>query len=82
MIGTAALKNFASKSGGRYVASPGGQALRDAFAGIVDELGHQYTLSYRSTNEKRDGKWRTIELKTSRNEVSLRTRKGYYGPKS
>jgi Ca-activated chloride channel homolog len=82
MIGVAALKNFASKSGGRYVASPGGQALRDAFAGIVDELGHQYTLSYRSKNEKRDGKWRAIELKSSRNDVSLRARKGYYGPKA
>ena len=38
-----ALRNFASKSGGRFVATPGGQALRDAFSGIVEELSNQYT---------------------------------------
>src|SRR2546423_718784 len=35
-----ALQNFAKKSGGRYVSSPGGQALREAFQGIVEELGN------------------------------------------
>jgi Ca-activated chloride channel family protein len=71
------LKSFAEKTGGRFVSTPGGQALRDAFTGIADELGHQYTISYRPSNPSRDGKWRTLEVKVSREETAVRTRKGY-----
>lgn len=76
------LRNFAEKSGGRYLDKPGGQALRDAFGEIVEELGHQYTIAYRSTNRARDGKWRKIELNLSRPDAAIRTRKGYRAPKS
>ncbi|HEX8140254.1 MAG TPA: VWA domain-containing protein [Pyrinomonadaceae bacterium] len=82
MKGAAALKSMALKSGGRYIESPGGQALREAFAGIVEELSNQYTITYRPTNRARDGRWRTIELKLSRPELTARTRKGYKTVKS
>ncbi|HEY0404303.1 MAG TPA: VWA domain-containing protein, partial [Pyrinomonadaceae bacterium] len=59
----AVLRNFAAKSGGRFISTPGGQALREAFAGIVEELSNQYTIGYRPTNRTRDGKWRTLEVK-------------------
>lgn len=72
-----ALRNFAGKSGGRYVATPGGQALREAFAEIVEELGSQYTLGYRPTNRARDGRWRTIAVEVARPAVTARTRRGY-----
>lgn len=75
------LKNFATKSGGRFISTPGGQALREAFAGIVEELRNQYTIGYRPTNRTRDGKWRAIEVKLSRPELSARTRKGYRAPR-
>jgi Ca-activated chloride channel family protein len=76
------LKGFAEKTGGRFVATPGGPALRDAFTGIADELGHQYTISYRPANKKRDGKWRTLEVKlVAHNDLTVRTRKGYRAPK-
>ncbi len=75
------LKGFAEKTGGRFIATPGGPALRDAFTGIADELGHQYTISYHPLNKKRDGKWRTLEVKVKREELAVRTRKGYRGPK-
>ncbi|HEX8493288.1 MAG TPA: VWA domain-containing protein [Pyrinomonadaceae bacterium] len=77
----AVLKNFATKSGGRFISTPGGQALREAFAGIVEELRNQYTIGYRPTNRTRDGKWRAIEVKLSRPELSARTRKGYRAPR-
>lgn len=76
-----ALRNFANKTGGRYISTPGGQALRDAFASIVEELGKQYTLAYRPTNRARDGRWRTIEVKVARPEVVVRTRRGYRVPR-
>ncbi|HEX8890751.1 MAG TPA: VWA domain-containing protein [Pyrinomonadaceae bacterium] len=76
-----ALQNFAKKSGGRYVSTPGGQALREAFNGIVQELGNQYTISYRPSNTARDGRWREIEVKLSRPDLTARARKGYRAPK-
>src|SRR5215216_42943 len=79
--GATSLRGFAEKTGGRFITTAGGPALRDAFTGIADELGHQYTISYRPLNKKRDGKWRTLEVKLSRDDLTVRTRKGYRGPK-
>jgi Ca-activated chloride channel homolog len=75
------LKSFAEKSGGRFVAAPGGPMLRDAFANIADELGHQYTIAYRPLNRARDGKWRKLEVKVTRGDLVVRTRKQYRAPK-
>jgi Ca-activated chloride channel family protein len=75
------LKSLAEKSGGRFIATPGGPALRDAFASIAQELGHQYTIAFRPADQTRDGKWRTLEVKLSRPELTVRTRKGYRSPK-
>lgn len=77
----AILKSFAEKSGGRFVATPGGPALRDAFASIADELGHQYTVAYRPLNRARDGKWRKLDVKVSRDDLTVRTRKAYRAQK-
>ena len=77
----AVLRSFAEKSGGRFVATPGGPALRDAFASIADELGHQYTIAFRPLNEKRDGKWHKLDVKTSRSDLVVRSRKAYHAPK-
>jgi Ca-activated chloride channel family protein len=77
-----ALKNFAEKSGGKFVATPGGMAMREAFKNIVEELGIQYTLGYQPSNQTKDGKWRVIDLKVSRTDAQIRTRKGYNAPKN
>ena len=82
MSGSAALSNFAGRSGGRYLPTPGGQELRDAFAAIVEELSNQYTISYRPANRARDGRWRTIEIKLARPDATPRTRRGYRAPKN
>ena len=76
------LKTFADKTGGRFVSTPGGVAMRDAFKRIVEELGVQYTIAYQPANTKKDGKWRAIELRVSRPNLTIRTRKGYNAPKS
>ena len=76
------LKNFAEKTGGRFVATSGGPAMRDAFKRIVEELGLQYTIAYQPSNSKKDGKWRAIELRVSRPNLTIRTRKGYNAPKA
>lgn len=75
------LKNFAEKTGGFFIATPGGQAMRDAFKHIVSELGTQYTIGYQPSNIKKDGKWRALELRVQRPNLTIRTRKGYNAPK-
>ncbi|MBV9925022.1 MAG: VWA domain-containing protein [Acidobacteria bacterium] len=81
MSASGALKNYANKSGGRFVAKPGGRALDDAFREILQELSNQYTIGYRPSNTARDGRWRAIQLKLSRPELNARTRNGYRAPK-
>ena len=76
-----ALKNFADKSGGYFVATPGGAAMRDAFKGIVEELSVQYTLGYQPIITKKDGKWHSVEVRIARPNLNIRTRKGYNSPK-
>lgn len=75
------LRNFAEKTGGKFIAAPGGYAMRDAFKGIVAELGVQYTLAYAPANAKPDGKWRSIEVRVARPNLKVRARKGYKAPK-
>lgn len=77
MANQAILKNFADKTGGLFISTPGGAALRQAFENIVGELGVQYTLAYESSNKKKDGKWRKIELRVAKPNLNIRTRKGY-----
>ena len=77
----AVLKNFAERSGGYFVDTPGGARMREAFGDIVGELGVQYTLGYTPKNEKKDGKWRDLELRVSRPGLTIRTRKGYVAEK-
>lgn len=81
MRAAGSLKNFAVKSGGRYVSKPGGQALDEAFKDILEELSNQYTLGYRPENSTRDGRWRKIQLKLAKPELNARTRDGYRAPK-
>jgi len=79
--GAQIMKDMAAKTGGKFFLTAGGSELRDAFAKTIDELRQQYTLTYESTNEKYDGKWRVVEVKVAKPMVSVRTRQGYYAKK-
>jgi len=74
------LKNFAEKTGGFFLSTPGGTAMRDAFTRIVSELGNQYTMAYQPPSSKKDGKWHSLEIRVSRPNLTIRTRKGYNSP--
>lgn len=75
------LKNFAEKTGGMFVSTPGGAAMRDAFKSIVEDLGTQYTLAYQPSNNVKDGKWRALELRVAKPKLHIRTREGYNAEK-
>ena len=53
-----------------------------AFSRIVDDNSSYYVLGYYSTNEKRDGKYRAIDVRVSnRPGLVVRARKGYLAPR-
>ncbi len=79
--GQAEMKEFAGQTGGRYLHSPQGDKLEEAFTGIVDELRNQYTITYYPANHKRDGRWRKLNVSVSRSGLTTRTRKGYWAPR-
>lgn len=61
---------------------PGALSELDAVYGrIAEELRTQYTLGYVPTNQRRDGKWRQIVVRTpSRDNLYVRHKVGYYEP--
>lgn len=76
------LKTLAIKSGGRYLESPGGRTLREAFENVAEELHNQYTLIYKPADVKPDGRFRKIEIRIAKPHVSARTRSGFRVPKN
>lgn len=49
---------------------------------IYRENASYYILGYTPSNERRDGRYRRIEVKVSRPGVTVRTRQGYFEPRS
>jgi Ca-activated chloride channel family protein len=74
---TSYLQSLATQSGGRYLRAESIENTSYAFALIAEELRNQYTLAYYSTNEKRDGSYRKIEIRVNRSDLSTRSRPGY-----
>ncbi|MEN3332720.1 MAG: Ca-activated chloride channel [Blastocatellia bacterium] len=80
--GRSDMREFAEQTGGRYVHTPQGNDLEQAFTNIVEELRNQYTLTFYPTNKKRDGRWRRLTVTARGKALSVRARRGYYAPKS
>ena len=78
--GDSYLIELANKSGGRVLRADTLGALPDAFAKIAAELRTQYAIGYYPTNKTRDGRYRKIKVKSTRNGVVLRARPGYRTP--
>jgi len=74
------LKSLALETGGvAYFIKRTGE-MKDIFDQIEDELRSQYSIAYKSTNTKRDGKFRTIKVTARDASLTVRTLKGYFGP--
>jgi len=78
MLGAGMLARYAGFSGGASFIVSDAHQLRDAAAQIVDELKHQYRLGY-DPPEGPPG-FRSIEVRTKRKGVRVRTRSGYVPP--
>jgi Ca-activated chloride channel family protein len=74
------LKQLANETGGRAYFVNDARELQKIYQSIWDELSSQYSIAYSSTNPKRDGAWRRVQVRLLRPNASARTKLGYYGP--
>ncbi|MGE5200223.1 MAG: VWA domain-containing protein, partial [Rhodospirillaceae bacterium] len=75
-----ALRQLTTQTGGRVFFPTSVDELRSIYALIEQELSSQYLVGYTSSNQKHDGAWRRITVRTSRPGATARTRMGYYAP--
>lgn len=54
--------------------------LDQTFADLAERLRTQYVLGFYSTNEKRDGSFRKLDVRIKKNNYIARARTGYYAP--
>ena len=74
------LKQLANETGGRAYFVSDARELPKIYQAIWDELSSQYSIAYSSSNTKRDGAWRRVQVRLLRPNTVGRTKQGYYGP--
>jgi VWFA-related protein len=73
------LALLAEESGGLYYKAQRIEDLNGVYEQVIDDLGKVYSLGYKSTNEKRNGSWRTVKIQLpNHSELVTRARAGYY----
>ena len=76
------MEQLSGQTGGAVYLPKSTDELDVAFDQIAADLSQQYILSYYPSAEHRDGRVHNLELRVkSRNDVRVRSRKGYYAPK-
>ena len=75
------LKKFAEETGGGFFSPRAKIAeIQSAFKAIGEDLKGQYSLAYTSDNRKKDGTFRSVEVRCKVGGIRVRARKGYYAP--
>jgi Ca-activated chloride channel family protein len=74
------LKQLSSETGGKAFFPTDARELQKIYQSIWDELSSQYAIAYSSSNPKRDGAWRRIQVRIAKPGLTARTKQGYYGP--
>ncbi len=82
LIATDFLRALAVQSGALHIRAENIENTSFAFRRIGDELRNQYTLTFISTNETRDGKYRSIAVNVNRDGLIVRARLGYRAPRA
>lgn len=69
---------LAAATGGRAFYALSLEDLDGVYEQVADELRSVYTISYYPSNQDFDGQWRSVRAASTRRDVTLRTRPGYY----
>ena len=54
--------------------------LADDYRRVTEDLRRRYIVGYTSTNFKRNGQWRTVELKSKTPGLLISSKGGYEAP--
>lgn len=76
------MEAIANATGGRVFFPFKIEEVSDAFSQIQEELRSQYAISYRPADFLADGKYRTIDIEALNKKYKVRSRRGYFAPKS
>jgi VWFA-related protein len=81
--GESEMRKLTEQTGGRVI-NVGNKfdKMKEAFDQIAAELRSQYNIGYTPTNNKQDGTYRKIQIKTKDNNYKVQARSGYYAPKA
>ena len=72
------LRTIAEETGGFAVLNQ--NDYRNAFSRILDDSSSYYVLGYYPTNDKRDGRVRSVQVRVLKPGLRVRTRRGYTAP--
>ena len=76
--GEGEMKKLTEETGGRVIdVGDNREKMKSAFDQIANELRTQYSLGYTPTNNKRDGSFRRVEIR-SKPDYKVQARRGYY----
>src|SRR5438105_10182808 len=76
------LVNYANDSGGDIYYSVQSAAMERLYSRITEEARHEYTLAYVPHGNNRNAGYHTVEVRTTREGVTIKTRQGNYtGPR-
>ncbi|MBK5299252.1 MAG: VWA domain-containing protein, partial [Vicinamibacteria bacterium] len=73
------LRSLSEETGG--FAAVNRNDFSDAFSRVVKDSSSYYVLGYYPKNDRRDGRFRKIEVKVRRPGVEVRSRRGYTAPR-
>jgi VWFA-related protein len=72
------LKEFSDYTGGRAFFVKKADELAQVYERIAEELRAQFFIAYSTTNEEWNGRWIKIKVESSRSDLKLRARRGYF----
>ena len=74
------LKAIAAGTGGRVFFPPRPAELANVYDVLAADAQLRYLITYTPTNQRRDGTWRKVSLKTYADGLVVKARNGYYAP--
>lgn len=72
------LSLLARRTGGNAYYPRRARELSGFYDQVADELKHQYSIYYSSSNQRRDGGWRRIAVRVHGKKYQVKAREGYY----
>ena len=74
------LESLAQLSGGEAYFPENVSTLSAEYRRVLEDLRRRFVIRYTSTNNKRDGSWRAVEVKSRRDGVVITSQSGYRAP--